>query len=70
VERVNGRQFGDPADPLLLSVCSRAPVSMPGMLDTILNLGLTEASVEGQAPHGQGRFAWGLTPATREWDLI
>ncbi|MDO8119772.1 pyruvate, phosphate dikinase [Isoptericola sp. b490] len=39
------RGFGDPADPLLVSVRSGAPVSMPGMMDTILNLGLTEATV-------------------------
>jgi pyruvate,orthophosphate dikinase len=40
VETVVGRRFGDPADPLLVSVRSGAPVSMPGMMDTILNLGL------------------------------
>jgi len=59
LERVDGRGFGDPHDPLLLSVRSGAPVSMPGMLDTILNLGLTEASVEGLARRtDNGRFAW------------
>jgi pyruvate,orthophosphate dikinase len=59
LERVNGRRFGDPDDPLLLSVRSGAPVSMPGMLDTILNLGLNEASVEGLARRtDNGRFAW------------
>ena len=44
VETVVGRRFGDPADPLLLSVRSGAPVSMPGMMDTILNLGLNDAT--------------------------
>ena len=37
-----GRRFGDPGDPLLVSVRSGAPISMPGMMDTILNLGLNE----------------------------
>ncbi|MEK6328568.1 MAG: pyruvate, phosphate dikinase, partial [Actinomycetota bacterium] len=55
----NDKRFGDPEDPLLLSVRSGAPVSMPGMLDTILNLGLTESSVEGLTRRtGHGRFAW------------
>jgi pyruvate,orthophosphate dikinase len=44
-----GRRFGDPADPLLVSVRSGAPVSMPGMMDTILNLGLNEATTSGLA---------------------
>ena len=44
-----GRRFGDPADPLLVSVRSGAPVSMPGMMDTILNLGLNEATTAGLA---------------------
>ena len=42
-----GKKFGDPADPLLVSVRSGAALSMPGMMNTILNLGLTDASVEG-----------------------
>lgn len=46
---VVGKRFGDPVDPLLVSVRSGAPVSMPGMMDTILNLGLTPASVPGLA---------------------
>jgi pyruvate,orthophosphate dikinase len=59
LEQANGKQFGDPDDPLLLSVRSGAPVSMPGMLDTILNLGLTEASVEGLARRtGNVHVAW------------
>ena len=49
IETAIGRRFGDPADPLLVSVRSGAPVSMPGMMDTILNLGLT--------PETTGAFA-------------
>jgi pyruvate,orthophosphate dikinase len=49
VEARVGRRFGDPRDPLLVSVRSGAPVSMPGMMDTILNVGLTEAGVAGLA---------------------
>jgi pyruvate,orthophosphate dikinase len=54
-----GRKFGDPADPLLLSVRSGARESMPGMMDTVLNLGLTDESVLGLAGvTGNERFAW------------
>ena len=54
-----GRCFGGPADPLLLAVRSGAPRSMPGMLDTVLNLGLNPATVEGLADaSGDHRFAW------------
>ncbi|MBL8866457.1 MAG: pyruvate, phosphate dikinase [Planctomycetia bacterium] len=54
-----GRKFGDPADPLLVSVRSGAALSMPGMMNTILNLGLTDASVEGLAKKtGNPRFAY------------
>jgi pyruvate,orthophosphate dikinase len=49
VERLAGRRFGDPRDPLLVSVRSGAPVSMPGMMDTILDLGLTETTAAGLA---------------------
>jgi pyruvate,orthophosphate dikinase len=49
VEAAVGRRFGDPSDPLLVSVRSGAPVSMPGMMDTILNLGLNEATAAGLA---------------------
>ena len=49
IERRVGRRFGDPADPLLVSVRSGAPVSMPGMMDTILNLGLNEETAAGLA---------------------
>jgi pyruvate, orthophosphate dikinase len=58
VEVVVGRRFGDASDPLLVSVRSGAPVSMPGMMDTILNLGLddaTEAGLAGAA--GDAAFA-------------
>src|SRR5947207_6179230 len=47
VEATFGKKFGDPADPLLVSVRSGAALSMPGMMNTILKLGLTDASVEG-----------------------
>ena len=47
VERAVGRRFGDPSSPLLVSVRSGAPVSMPGMMDTILNLGLNKATERG-----------------------
>jgi len=49
IERTVGRRLGDPADPLLLSVRSGAPVSMPGMMDTILNLGLNDENEAGLA---------------------
>ncbi len=57
LEHEEDRGFGDAEDPLLLSVRSGAPVSMPGMLDTILNLGLTEKAVTGLARRGDERFA-------------
>jgi pyruvate,orthophosphate dikinase len=54
-----GRRFGDPGDPLLVAVRSGAPVSMPGMLDTVLNLGLNEETVLGLARvSGDELFAW------------
>ena len=58
LEQKEGKRFGDPSDPLLLSVRSGAAISMPGMMDTILNLGLTDESVQGlaKAP-GNARFA-------------
>src|ERR671924_1677996 len=59
LEEAAGKRLGDPADPLLVSVRSGARVSMPGMLDTVLNLGLNDASVEGLARvTGNERFAW------------
>jgi pyruvate,orthophosphate dikinase len=54
-----GRHFGDRADPLLVAVRSGAPVSMPGMMDTVLNLGLNRHTVLGLAASSQDeRFAW------------
>ncbi len=59
IEKATGRVFGDPANPLLVSVRSGARVSMPGMMDTVLNLGLNDATVEGLAAgSGDARFAW------------
>ncbi|HKT86122.1 MAG TPA: pyruvate, phosphate dikinase [Novosphingobium sp.] len=59
IERTVGKKFGDPADPLLVSVRSGARVSMPGMMDTVLNLGLNDETVEGLAAvSGDERFAW------------
>ncbi|HWR84098.1 MAG TPA: pyruvate, phosphate dikinase [Candidatus Deferrimicrobium sp.] len=58
IEKAAGKKFGNPADPLLVSVRSGAKFSMPGMMDTILNLGLNPASVEGlAAKSGNVRFA-------------
>jgi len=54
-----GRRFNDPANPLLVSVRSGAPVSMPGMMDTILNVGLNDSCVIGLATKsGSNRFAY------------
>ena len=59
IEQVTGHRFGDPANPLLVSVRSGARVSMPGMMDTVLNLGLNDDTVEGLAKAaGDERFAW------------
>jgi len=59
IERVTGKSFGDAADPLLVSVRSGARASMPGMMDTVLNLGLNDATVRGlAAASGDPRFAW------------
>jgi pyruvate,orthophosphate dikinase len=59
VEQQVGKKFGDAADPLLVSVRSGAALSMPGMMNTILNLGLSDASVEGLAKKtGNARFAY------------
>jgi pyruvate,orthophosphate dikinase len=58
LEARTGKRFGDPSDPLLVSVRSGAAVSMPGMMDTILNLGLNDVSAEGLAAStGNPRFA-------------
>ncbi len=59
IEQAVGKTFGDPADPLLVSVRSGARVSMPGMMDTVLNLGLNAQTVLGLAnSSGDERFAW------------
>src|SRR5689334_21947249 len=55
-----GKTLGDAEDPLLVSVRSGAKFSMPGMMETVLNVGLTDASVHGLAQQagGNDRFAW------------
>ncbi|MEN8859593.1 pyruvate, phosphate dikinase [Qipengyuania flava] len=59
VEKTVGKDFGDAADPLLVSVRSGAAISMPGMMDTVLNLGLNDETVQGLADtSGDARFAW------------
>ena len=59
IQSTTDRVFGDPANPLLVSVRSGARVSMPGMMDTVLNLGLNDQTVEGLAESsGDARFAW------------
>ena len=59
VEKIMGKKFGDAANPLLVSVRSGARVSMPGMMDTVLNLGMNDTTVVGLAEaSGSERFAW------------
>ncbi len=59
LETISGKKFGDPKNPLLISVRSGARASMPGMMDTILNLGLNDVAVEGLAVKtGNPRFAY------------
>ncbi len=59
LEKAMGRRLGDPTDPLLVSVRSGAKFSMPGMMDTVLNLGLNDQSVEGLAAQtSDARFAY------------
>jgi len=59
LEEETGKRLGDARDPLLVSVRSGAKFSMPGMMDTVLNIGLNDASVDGLAQQsGSGRFAW------------
>ena len=59
LEKESGKKFGSDSDPLLVSVRSGAAASMPGMMDTVLNLGLTDKSCEGLAKlSGNPRFAW------------
>jgi pyruvate,orthophosphate dikinase len=59
LEEKMGRKLGDPSDPLLVSVRSGAKFSMPGMMETVLNIGLSDESVQGLAKQaGNERFAW------------
>ncbi len=59
LEKAMGRRLGDPSDPLLVSVRSGAKFSMPGMMETVLNIGLSDESVNGLAKQsGSDRFAW------------
>ena len=59
VESLTGKKFNDPSNPLLVSVRSGARASMPGMMDTVLNLGMNDATVESLAKKsGNPRFAW------------
>ncbi|MDP2401206.1 MAG: PEP/pyruvate-binding domain-containing protein, partial [Actinomycetota bacterium] len=59
LEAKMGKTLGDPDDPLLVSVRSGSPFSMPGMMDTVLNLGLNDVSIQGLiAQTGNERFAW------------
>jgi pyruvate,orthophosphate dikinase len=59
LEEAMGRNLGDPSDPLLVSVRSGAKFSMPGMMETVLNIGLSDESVHGLAQQaGNERFAW------------
>jgi pyruvate,orthophosphate dikinase len=59
LEKTMGKTLGEPTDPLLVSVRSGAKFSMPGMMDTVLNVGLNDASVEGlHKQSGDERFAW------------
>jgi len=59
VEKETGKKFGDPENPLLFSVRSGAPISMPGMMDTVLNLGLNEKTLPGIIKKtGNERFGW------------
>ncbi|MDK3258681.1 pyruvate, phosphate dikinase [Blastococcus capsensis] len=59
LEKAMGKTLGDPADPLLVSVRSGAAASMPGMMETVLNVGLNDESVQGLADQsGSERFAW------------
>lgn len=59
VEKIMGKKFGDPKDPLLFSVRSGARKSMPGMMETVLNVGLTSKTIPGMiAKTGNERFVW------------
>ena len=59
LEERMGKRLGDAEDPLLVSVRSGAPMSMPGMMDTVLNLGMNDQSIKGLIKQtGNPRFAW------------
>jgi pyruvate,orthophosphate dikinase len=59
MEKATGKKFGDPKNPLLVAVRSGAKMSMPGMMDTVLNIGLNDVAVEGLAKlAGNSRFAY------------
>src|SRR5262245_21369069 len=58
LEDESGRAFGDAVNPLLVSVRSGARFSMPGMMETVLDVGVTDATVEGLEARGGARFAW------------
>jgi len=59
IEKIMGEKFGDPENPLLVSVRSGAPASMPGMMDTVLNLGLNDITVQGLLKQSKNeRFCW------------
>src|SRR3954462_4254037 len=59
VEKASGKKFGDPNNPLLLACRSGAKMSMPGMMDTVLNIGLNDEVVQGMADRtGNERFAY------------
>jgi pyruvate,orthophosphate dikinase len=58
LEQATGKRFGDAANPLLVSVRSGAPVSMPGMMETVLNLGINDCVVRTLEEHGDDRFAF------------
>ncbi|MBU2565849.1 MAG: pyruvate, phosphate dikinase [Candidatus Thermoplasmatota archaeon] len=58
IEKQTNKVFGNPAKPLLVSVRSGAPVSMPGMMDTVLNLGLNDETLKGLIKHTDERFAY------------
>jgi len=58
VEHIMGKRFGDPHNPLLVSIRSGAKISMPGMMDTVLNLGLNAETVQGLAAKVDSRFAF------------
>ncbi|MCC5876788.1 MAG: pyruvate, phosphate dikinase, partial [Candidatus Sumerlaeia bacterium] len=58
MEKTMGKKFGDPKNPLLLSVRSGARVSMPGMMETVLNIGLCPATIPGLIKRSNDRFVW------------